>query len=67
MRRPVLPALLLPLALLAASCSGASSAGEASGTTAADVSGNGRAGTFHGTPTLGQPGPVTVCDPYGLG
>jgi len=30
--------------------------GESSGTTAADVSGNGRAGTYVNTPTLGSPG-----------
>ena len=33
--------------------------GEASGTTAADASGNGRAGSYLNTPTLGQPGALS--------
>jgi hypothetical protein len=33
--------------------------GEASGTTAADASGNGRTGEYRGSPTLGQPGAIT--------
>lgn len=36
--------------------------GETSGTTAADTSGNGRSGTYTGSPTLGEPGAATVGD-----
>jgi hypothetical protein len=33
------------------------------GTTAVDLSGNARHGTYHGTPTLGEPGPRACQDP----